>query len=50
MRWGLIPHWVKGKPKSEPSNARCETAATSGMFRQAMEKRRCLVPADGFYE
>lgn len=49
-RWGLVPSWVKGKPKSEPINARCETAATSGMFRQAMERRRCLVPADGFYE
>jgi putative SOS response-associated peptidase YedK len=50
MRWGLIPHWVKGKPKSEPINARSESAATSAMFRQAMEKRRCLVPSDGFYE
>jgi putative SOS response-associated peptidase YedK len=36
MRWGLIPHWVKGSPKSEPINARCETAATSGMFRQTL--------------
>jgi putative SOS response-associated peptidase YedK len=49
-RWGLVPSWVKGKPKSEPINARCETAATSAMFRQAIARRRCLVPADGFFE
>ena len=50
VRWGLIPSWTKGKPKHEPINARAETLATSGMFRQAFERRRCLVPADGFYE
>ncbi len=50
VRWGLIPSWTKGKPKMQPINARAETVATSGMFRQAMERRRCLVPADGFYE
>ena len=50
MRWGLIPSWTKGKPKLQPINAKSETAATSAMFRQAMERRRCLVPADGFYE
>jgi putative SOS response-associated peptidase YedK len=49
-RWGLVPSWVKGKPKAEPINARCETAATSAMFRQAIARRRCLVPADGFFE
>lgn len=49
-RWGLIPSWTKGKPKMQPINAKSETAATSGMFREAMERRRCLVPADGFYE
>lgn len=49
-KWGLIPSWTKGDPKLAPINAKCETAATSGMFRQAMERRRCLVPADGFYE
>jgi len=49
-KWGLIPSWTKGKPKLQPINAKCETAATSGMFRQAMGRRRCLVPADGFYE
>jgi putative SOS response-associated peptidase YedK len=50
VRWGLIPSWTKGKPKMQPINAKSETAATSGMFRQAMERRRCLVLADGFYE
>ncbi len=50
VRWGLIPHFTKGKPKVQPINARAETIATSGMFRQAFEKRRCLVPANGFYE
>src|SRR4051812_48506076 len=50
VKWGLIPHWVKGKPRAAPINARCETAATSGMFREAMDRRRCLVIADGFFE
>jgi len=50
VRWGLIPSWTKGKPKQQPINARAETVASSGMFRQAFERRRCLVPADGFYE
>jgi putative SOS response-associated peptidase YedK len=50
VKWGLIPSWTKGKPKKRPINARSETAATSPMFRQAYERRRCLVPADGFYE
>jgi putative SOS response-associated peptidase YedK len=49
-RWGLIPSWTKGQPTLAPINAKCETAATSGMFRQAMERRRCLVPVDGFFE
>jgi putative SOS response-associated peptidase YedK len=49
-RWGLVPGWSKEKPKYQPINARCETVATSGMFKQAFAKRRCLVPADGFYE
>ena len=49
-RWGLIPAWSKEKPKVKPINARCETVATSGMFRQAFQRRRCLVPADGFLE
>jgi putative SOS response-associated peptidase YedK len=49
-KWGLIPSWAKSLPKTQPINARAETVATSGMFRQAFARRRCLVPADGFYE
>jgi len=50
MRWGFIPSWTKDKPKLAPINAKAETVATSGMFRTAFQKRRCLVPANGFYE
>jgi putative SOS response-associated peptidase YedK len=49
-RWGLIPSWSKEKPKFQPINARAETVSSSGMFRKALHCRRCLVPADGFYE
>ncbi len=51
VRWGLIPFWAK-----DPSignkliNARSETVAEKPAFRQAFQKRRCLVIADGFYE
>ena len=50
VRWGLIPSWSKTLPKVQPINARSETAATSGMFKQALNRRRCIIPADGFYE
>ena len=51
MRWGLLPSWVKA-PKDFPLliNARSETAAVKASFRAAMRHRRCIVPANGFYE
>jgi len=51
MRWGLIPSWAKDMSASGSMiNARSETAATKPAFRDPMKSRRCLVPADGFYE
>lgn len=52
MQWGLIPSWVKPgeKPKVSPINARSETIAEKPMFRNLVKRRRCLVPANGFYE
>lgn len=51
LRWGLVPHFTKDlKTARKPINARSETAGTSGMFRSALASRRCLVPADAFYE
>lgn len=51
MRWGFIPGWVKD-PKDFPLvvNIRGESAATKPSFRAALARRRCLMPADGFYE
>ncbi len=51
MRWGFIPGWVKD-PKDFPLviNIRSESAAEKPSFRHALERRRCLMPADGFYE
>jgi putative SOS response-associated peptidase YedK len=51
LRWGLIPYYEKDpKGGRKPINARAETVATSGMFKAAFARRRCLVPADAFYE
>jgi putative SOS response-associated peptidase YedK len=51
MRWGLIPFWAKDASVGyKMINARAETVATKPAFREALKKRRCLIPADGFYE
>jgi putative SOS response-associated peptidase YedK len=51
MRWGLIPFWSKDpKLGYKMINARCEGIAEKPAFREALKKRRCLIPADGFYE
>jgi putative SOS response-associated peptidase YedK len=51
MRWGLIPHWSKDASSAASTiNARSETAATKPAFRDPLKFRRCLIPADGFYE
>jgi putative SOS response-associated peptidase YedK len=51
MRWGLIPWWAKNMSSAAMMiNARSETAATKPAFRDPLTSRRCLIPADGFYE
>jgi len=51
VRWGLIPSWAKDASGSATMiNARSETAGTKPAFRDALKSRRCLVPADAFYE
>ena len=49
-RWGLIPFWMKEKPKVPHINARAETVDRLPLFGEAFAKRRCLIPATGFYE
>ncbi len=51
MRWGFLPRWYKA-PNDGPLliNARAESIATKPAFREAARQRRCLLPADGFYE
>jgi putative SOS response-associated peptidase YedK len=51
LRWGLIPSWAKDPGIGDRMiNARAETVAEKPSFRRALQKRRCLVLADGFYE
>jgi putative SOS response-associated peptidase YedK len=51
LRWGLVPFWAKdAKFGYSTINARAEEAASKPAFREALKKRRCLVPADAFYE
>src|SRR5215213_9065751 len=51
MRWGLLPAWVKDPGKfTLLINARAETAVEKPAFKNAIRRRRCLIPADGYYE
>ncbi|HHH44146.1 MAG TPA: SOS response-associated peptidase [Gammaproteobacteria bacterium] len=50
-RWGLVPHWSKeSRPKYSTINARAETVAEKPAYREAFRRKRCLIPATGFYE
>src|ERR1017187_10852162 len=51
MRWGLLPAWVKDPRKfTLLINARAETLLEKPAFKNAIKRRRCLIPADGYYE
>ena len=51
MRWGLVPRWARSPEiGSRLINARAETLAEKPAFREALRRRRALIPADGFYE
>jgi putative SOS response-associated peptidase YedK len=51
MRWGLVPSWARdARIGLKTINARAEDAADKPAFREALRKRRCLIPADAFYE
>ncbi|MGB7931162.1 MAG: SOS response-associated peptidase [Gammaproteobacteria bacterium] len=50
-KWGLVPHWSKeAKTKYSTINARIETVTEKPVYRSPFKHRRCLIPADGFYE
>ena len=50
LRWGLVPNWAKEIAGAPLINARAETLSEKASFKQAVERRRCLVLSDGFYE
>lgn len=49
MKWGFVPHWAKD-PKAIQINARSESLLKKSMFRDSAIRKRCIIPADGFYE
>jgi len=50
-KWGLVPHWSKeSKSKYSTINARIETVAEKPTYRTSFKRKRCLIPADGFFE
>ena len=50
FRWGLVPHWAKDTKGPLNINARSETVATKPTFRDSFRRKRCILPATGFYE
>lgn len=51
LAWGFVPNWTREeKPRTRPINAKGETVARVGLFREAFERRRCIVPVDAFFE
>jgi putative SOS response-associated peptidase YedK len=51
LHWGLVPMWAKDpKQGAKMINARAETLTTKNAYKPALKRRRCLIPADGFYE
>ena len=50
FQWGLIPHWAAEPNGPRPVNAKAETIAEKPMFRDSFRKRRCVIPASGYYE
>src|SRR5713101_2077126 len=51
LRWGLVPSWAKDPAIGDRMiNARAETVATKAAYQRSFTKRRCIIPADGFYE
>ncbi|HPK48431.1 MAG TPA: SOS response-associated peptidase [Opitutaceae bacterium] len=52
LHWGLVPHWAKNRADFDTrlANARAESLAEKPSFRDALQKRRCAIPATGFYE
>jgi putative SOS response-associated peptidase YedK len=50
FKWGFVPHWAQDDKGLRPVNAKAETIAMKPMFADSFRQRRCIVPADGFYE